>query len=216
MADRLWLARRPNSIANGCSQREARARQHCIEHCINRDSGSRLKPKTCPFLARPDGLSSRVTDGARTRDLRRYICALAARVSPSRLSATRIGKRQRGCCHHRLPFDRTNRPSERTCGRPRVRELDRRFVRLRRAAHGLRRTRDRLLTSAERKGSEKLTAYRALQNARSIDGLPGLEPASNGINRAGAGGSKFPSAPRLRQSPFQEATSTWPVLPSPS
>lgn len=77
-------------------------------------------------------------------------------------------------------------------------------------------TRDRLLTSAKRKGSEKLAACRALKNARSIDGLPGLEPASNGINRAGAGGSKFPFAPRLRQSPFREAASTWPVLPSPS
>src|SRR5215204_4977964 len=55
------------------SQGESRATQHCISDCvtdcINRDSGSRLKPKTCPFLARPDGLSSRVTDGARTRAL---------------------------------------------------------------------------------------------------------------------------------------------------
>ena len=36
--------------------------------------------------------------------------------------------------------------------------------------------RDRLLTSAERKGPEKMAEYRALKNARSIDGLPGLDP----------------------------------------
>ena len=35
--------------------------------------------------------------------------------------------------------------------------------------------RDRLLTSAERKGPEKMAEYRALKNTRSIDGLPGLE-----------------------------------------
>ncbi len=37
--------------------------------------------------------------------------------------------------------------------------------------------RDKLLTSAERKGPEKMAEYRALKNTRSIDGLPGLEPA---------------------------------------
>ena len=37
--------------------------------------------------------------------------------------------------------------------------------------------RDRLLTSAERKGPEKMARYRALRNTRSIDGLPGLDPA---------------------------------------
>lgn len=36
--------------------------------------------------------------------------------------------------------------------------------------------RDKLLTFAERKGQEKMDEYRALKNARSIDGLPGLEP----------------------------------------
>jgi hypothetical protein len=35
--------------------------------------------------------------------------------------------------------------------------------------------RDHLLTSAERKGPEKLAEYRALKNTRSIDGLPGLD-----------------------------------------
>ena len=35
----------------------------------------------------------------------------------------------------------------------------------------------KLLTSAERKGPEKMAEYRALRNARSIDGLPGLDPA---------------------------------------
>jgi hypothetical protein len=37
--------------------------------------------------------------------------------------------------------------------------------------------RDRLLTSAERKGPEKMAEYRALKNTRSIDGLRGLDPA---------------------------------------
>jgi hypothetical protein len=37
--------------------------------------------------------------------------------------------------------------------------------------------RDKLLTSAERKGPEKMAEYRALKNTRSIDGLPGLDPA---------------------------------------
>lgn len=36
--------------------------------------------------------------------------------------------------------------------------------------------RARLLTSAERKGPEKMAEYRALKNTRSIDGLPGLDP----------------------------------------
>ena len=36
--------------------------------------------------------------------------------------------------------------------------------------------RDKLLTSAERKGPEKMAEYRALKNTRSIDGLPGLDP----------------------------------------
>ena len=40
--------------------------------------------------------------------------------------------------------------------------------------------RDELLTSAERKGPEKMAAYRKLKNTRSIDGLPGLEPARSG------------------------------------
>jgi len=35
--------------------------------------------------------------------------------------------------------------------------------------------RDNLLTSAERKGPEKMAEYRALKNTRSIDGLPGLD-----------------------------------------
>jgi len=35
--------------------------------------------------------------------------------------------------------------------------------------------REELLVSAERKGSEKMAEYRASKNARSIDGLPGLE-----------------------------------------
>ena len=36
--------------------------------------------------------------------------------------------------------------------------------------------RDKLLTSAERKGPEKMAEYRALKNTRSIDGFPGLGP----------------------------------------
>jgi hypothetical protein len=36
--------------------------------------------------------------------------------------------------------------------------------------------RDKLLTSAERKGPEKMAEYRALKNTRSINGLPGLGP----------------------------------------
>jgi hypothetical protein len=36
--------------------------------------------------------------------------------------------------------------------------------------------RDTLLTSAERKGPEKMAEYRALKNTRSMDGLPGLGP----------------------------------------
>ena len=36
--------------------------------------------------------------------------------------------------------------------------------------------RDKLLTSAERKGPEKLAEYRILKNSQSIDGLPGLDP----------------------------------------
>ena len=35
--------------------------------------------------------------------------------------------------------------------------------------------REQLVTSAERKGPEKMAEYRASKNARSIDGLPGLE-----------------------------------------
>ena len=38
--------------------------------------------------------------------------------------------------------------------------------------------REELLTSAERKGPEKMAKYRALRNTRSIDGLPGLDPES--------------------------------------
>ena len=38
--------------------------------------------------------------------------------------------------------------------------------------------REELVGSAERKGEEKLAAYRARRNAVSIDGLPGLEPAT--------------------------------------
>jgi hypothetical protein len=37
--------------------------------------------------------------------------------------------------------------------------------------------RDKLLISAERKGPEKMAEYRRLKNARSIDGLPGLDVA---------------------------------------
>jgi Pyridoxamine 5'-phosphate oxidase len=37
--------------------------------------------------------------------------------------------------------------------------------------------RDKLLTSAERKGPEKMAEYRKLKNTQSIDGLPGLDPA---------------------------------------
>ena len=40
--------------------------------------------------------------------------------------------------------------------------------------------RDRLLVSAGRKGPEKLAEYRTLKNSRSIDGLPGLDPARSG------------------------------------
>jgi Pyridoxamine 5'-phosphate oxidase len=36
--------------------------------------------------------------------------------------------------------------------------------------------RDKLLTSAERKGPEKVAEYQALKNTQSIDGLPGLDP----------------------------------------
>ena len=36
--------------------------------------------------------------------------------------------------------------------------------------------RDKLLTSTERKGPEKMAKYRALKNTQSIDGLPGLGP----------------------------------------
>ena len=36
--------------------------------------------------------------------------------------------------------------------------------------------RDHILTSAERKGPEKLAEYRILKNNQSIDGLPGLDP----------------------------------------
>jgi hypothetical protein len=36
--------------------------------------------------------------------------------------------------------------------------------------------RDQLLTSAERKGPEKVAEYQALKNTQSIDGLPGLDP----------------------------------------
>src|ERR687893_2880011 len=105
------------------------------------------------------------------------------------------------------------RPSGRTCDHRRVREPDRRFVRLRRAAHGLRRDARQAPDLGGAQGlGEVLAAYRALKYARSIDDLPGLEPASNGINRAGEGGSKFTYAPRLCQSPFREAASTWPVL----
>ena len=51
-------------------------------------------------------------------------------------------------------------------------------MRFRRPAHGLRRPRDKLLTSAERKGPEKMAEYRVLKNTQSIDGLPGLDPAN--------------------------------------
>src|SRR5918997_3700603 len=37
--------------------------------------------------------------------------------------------------------------------------------------------RDKLLTSAERKGPNKMAEYQARKNSRSIDGLPGLDPA---------------------------------------
>ena len=37
--------------------------------------------------------------------------------------------------------------------------------------------RDKLLTSANRKGLKKMAEYQARKNARSIDGLPGLDPA---------------------------------------
>ncbi|MBA2712235.1 MAG: pyridoxamine 5'-phosphate oxidase family protein [Rubrobacteraceae bacterium] len=40
--------------------------------------------------------------------------------------------------------------------------------------------RDKLLVSAERKGPEKMDEYRKLKNSRSIDGLPGLDPARSG------------------------------------
>ncbi|MGH3145510.1 MAG: pyridoxamine 5'-phosphate oxidase family protein [Rubrobacter sp.] len=40
--------------------------------------------------------------------------------------------------------------------------------------------RDQLLTSAERKGPEKMAEYRKLKNTRSIDGLPGLETSRSG------------------------------------
>ncbi|MGI9121509.1 MAG: pyridoxamine 5'-phosphate oxidase family protein [Rubrobacter sp.] len=40
--------------------------------------------------------------------------------------------------------------------------------------------RDKLLASAERKGPEKMAEYRKLKNTRSIDGLPGLDPARSG------------------------------------
>ncbi len=40
--------------------------------------------------------------------------------------------------------------------------------------------RNKLLASAERKGPEKMAEYRKLKNTRSIDGLPGLDPARSG------------------------------------
>jgi hypothetical protein len=45
---------------------------HRITQCINRAAGSRMDPRTCFLLARPYWLSLRVTDGARTRDLRSH------------------------------------------------------------------------------------------------------------------------------------------------
>ncbi len=38
--------------------------------------------------------------------------------------------------------------------------------------------REELVASARRKGPEKMAAYRARKNTKSIDGLPGLEPAT--------------------------------------
>lgn len=43
----------------------------------------------------------------------------------------------------------------------------------------------RWTASAGRKGPGKLAEYRALRNAHSIDGLPGLEPAT--LSRHGGG-----------------------------
>ena len=42
------------------------------------------------------------------------------------------------------------------------------------------RPREKLVESAARKGEAKMAAYRARRNAKSIDGLPGLEPAPKG------------------------------------
>jgi hypothetical protein len=39
--------------------------------------------------------------------------------------------------------------------------------------------REELVTSARRKGPEKMAAYRARKNSASIDGLPGLRPAAS-------------------------------------
>ena len=44
--------------------------------------------------------------------------------------------------------------------------------------------REELVASARRKGPEKMAAYRARKNAASIDGLPGLQPASSGESAA--------------------------------
>jgi hypothetical protein len=44
-------------------------------------------------------------------------------------------------------------------------------------------TRDQLPTSAGRKGPEKMAEYRKLKNSRSIDGLPGLDPARAGTTK---------------------------------
>lgn len=45
--------------------------------------------------------------------------------------------------------------------------------------------REELVGSAERKGEEKMAAYRARRNVVSIDGLPGLEPATSSGDNTG-------------------------------
>jgi hypothetical protein len=44
--------------------------------------------------------------------------------------------------------------------------------------------REKLVTSAQRKGPEKLAEYRASKNARSIDRLPGLEPVPRELKKS--------------------------------
>ncbi len=142
-----------------------------------------LDPHT---VAYQDVIGSGAETIAHLRDNGRIVVMLCAFEGPPRI--LRLHGRGDGAPGRRRRLPRLDPAARhRARGDPRRRRADRRLLRLRRAAHGLRRRRARSTpawaeTKVRKGGPRALDEYVAEKNAASIDGLPAvdvgdLEPA---------------------------------------